>query len=498
MTLRRMLASVLLTTVLLAVSHAQTWHRINNMPPFQPGAMLLLTDGTVLVHSEPNCLNCTSTDYQSWYKLTPDINGSYVNGSWTQVATPPNGYAPLYFSSAVLPDGRVLVEGGEYQNANSAWQTMGAIYDPVKNTWTAVNPPAGWTTIGDAQNVVLPDGTYMQADCCTKNEAAFNPATLTWTPLAANGKFDIHDEEGWTLLPNGKLLTVDAYVFQYDAGGTNSEIYDPATQTWIGAGSTINQLWDSCGTADGASYELGPAVLRPDGTVFYTGGNTCGAGHTAIYDSKTNTWSAGPDFPLAYNADDAPAALEPNGDVLVFGSPSRFYPPAGQFFEWNGSTFNIAPTPPSALADASYVGHLMVLPTGEIMFTDFSTDVEIFTPLGTANPSWAPTITNYPHGVTRGSTYQLTGTQFNGMSQANAYGDDYQAATNYPLVRIVNTATGHVFYARSHDHSTMAVATGSKKVSTFFDVPANAEAGPSQLFVVANGIASSPVYITVH
>lgn len=461
--------------------------------------MLLLTDGSVLVHSEPNC-NCPTapTDYQSWWKLTPDASGSYVNGTWTQVATPPNGYAPLYFSSAVLPDGRVLVEGGEYQNGNSAWQTGGAIYDPVKNTWTNVNPPAGWTSIGDAQSTILPDGTYMQADCCSKNEAAFNPATLTWTELAATNKFDIHDEEGWTLLPSGKLLTVDAYVWQYDATGTNSEIYDPATQTWTSAGSTINQLWDSCGTSNGASYELGPGVLRPDGTVFYAGANTCGPGHTSIYNSKTGTWTAGPDFPLIYAGTDAPAALEPNGKVLEFASPSRFYPPAGQFFEWDGATLSMASTPPSALEDASYVGHLMVLPTGQIMFTDYSTDVEIYTPLGTANPSWSPTITNYPHGVTRGSTYQITGTQFNGLSQANAYGDDYQAATNYPLVRIVNTATGHVFYCRTHDHSTMAVATGSKKVWTNFDVPANIETGASQLFVVANGIASSPVYITVH
>jgi len=66
--------------------------------------MLLLTDGTVLVHSEPNSTTTTSTDYSSWYKLTPDAHGSYVNGTWTQVASLPAGYAPLYFGSAVLPD----------------------------------------------------------------------------------------------------------------------------------------------------------------------------------------------------------------------------------------------------------------------------------------------------------------------------------------------------------------------------------------------------------
>src|SRR3981081_1904336 len=108
----------------------QAWQALTNQPSFSPGAMLLLTDGTVLAHSEPNCLNCTSTDYSSWYKLTPDSNGSYVNGTWTQVATP-TGYAPLYFGSVVLPDGRVVVEGGEYDcpsgTCNAAWTSQGAI-----------------------------------------------------------------------------------------------------------------------------------------------------------------------------------------------------------------------------------------------------------------------------------------------------------------------------------------------------------------------------------
>ena len=101
------------------------------------------------------------------------------------------------------------------------------------------------------------------------------------------------------------------------------------------------------------------------------------------------------------------------------------------------------------------------------------------------------------NGRKRGRTYKIYGTQFNGFSQANAYGDDFQDATNYPLVRIVNSATGHVFYCRTHNPSTMAIATGSKQVSTSFDVPAGAETGQSELFVIANGIPSSPVFVTV-
>jgi hypothetical protein len=91
--LARISAALIITT---AIAAAQTWEPLSNQPSFNPGAILLLTDGSVVMHSEPNCLTCTSTDYSSWYKLTPDINGSYVNGTWTQIASLPGGYAPLY------------------------------------------------------------------------------------------------------------------------------------------------------------------------------------------------------------------------------------------------------------------------------------------------------------------------------------------------------------------------------------------------------------------
>jgi hypothetical protein len=70
--------------------------------------------------------------------------------------------------------------------------------------------------------------------------------------------------------------------------------------------------------------------------------------------------------------------------------------------------------------------------------------------------------------------------------------------TNYPIIRITNTATGHVFYAKTHDFSTMGVATGTKVVNTQFDVPSTIETGASSLEVVANGIASTPVNVTVN
>ncbi len=64
-------------------------------------------------------------------------------------------------------------------------------------------------------------------------------------------------------------------------------------------------------------------------------------------------------------------------------------------------------------------------------------------------------------------------------------------------MRITNDGTGHVFYARTHDHSSMGVATGSKLVWTYFDVPSGIDTGASHLVVVANGIPSKAVAVTV-
>ena len=91
--------------------------------------MLLESNGTVLVHDEPD--NNTTGGTTAWYKLTPDSKGSYIDGTWSKIASMPAGYTPLYFASAILPDGRMIVEGGEYIGENAVWSNEGAIYNPV-------------------------------------------------------------------------------------------------------------------------------------------------------------------------------------------------------------------------------------------------------------------------------------------------------------------------------------------------------------------------------
>lgn len=459
----------------LGVVRAQSWTPVRNPPFFSASTALLLTDGRVAVQNKST---------RVWFTLTPDINGSYQNGAWGTLRSMPTGYAPLYYASAVLPDGRLAVLGGEYNNGVEDYTNLGAIYSLVTKTWQTLPAPSGWSQIGDAPGVVLADGTWMVGTKFTTQQALLDAATLTWTATGA-GKADINDEEGWTLLPSGEVLTVDA-----NSGNTNSEIYNPNTGSWSSAGSTIAQL------VDYKLHEIGPAVLRPDGTVLFTGAT----GHNAIFDSVTSTWSVAPDFSLDGNGHqldiaDGPAALLPSGNVLCMTSPG--YGRGAQFFEWNGTSFTAVPGTPNAPSDSAYVGRMVVLPTGQILLTDGSKDVELYNSLGSPDPAWAPTIATVPTILTHGTTSTLSGMQLNGLSQGAAYGDDAQSATNYPLIRIINTATGHVFYARTHDFSSMGVATGSAIVSTEFDVPAKIERGASQLEVVTNGIASNPVSVTI-
>jgi hypothetical protein len=120
--------------------------------------------------------------------------------------------------------------------------------------------------------------------------------------------------------------------------------------------------------------------------------------------------------------------------------------------------------------------------------------------------SFRPVIQTCPATFAPGDTIQVSGTQFNGLSQATAYGDDSQAATNYPLVRLTDANSG-VRYCRTANHSTagpngttiasMGVATGALVVTTNAAIPSDLAPGNYNLEVVANGIASQPFAVTV-
>jgi hypothetical protein len=456
-----------------------TWQPLANQPTFPASTMLLLTDGTVM---------CQEAGGTNWWRLTPDQWGDYVNGTWSQLA--PMTDSRLYYASAVLSDGRVFVAGGEYHNGAQVDWNQAEIYNAVQDAWQPATAP-GWTHIGDAPCCVLPDGRVLLGSIDDTRTAVYNPKTDTWSP--AGSKEDSSSEEGFTLLPDGTVLAIE------DSDPPKAEKYLIASGIWVSAGQTPVSVVES-----NFSIEIGPCLLRPDGTAFQVGGN----GHTAVYQADHDPatpgiWTMGPDFPdnppgQRLKANDAPGCVLPNGHVLCVAGTAPDaggYAQNGQFFEFDGKLLDPAPAPANAGGNV-YDGRMLLLPTGQVLYSAGSPDVQVYSPVGEADDEWRPHITEHPRDLQPGHPYVIHGERFNGMTQAVAYGDDATMATNYPLVRLVSE-DAHVHYCRTSDHSTMAVATRHRHVHTSFAVPTGLPHGHYDLRVVANGIASHEVEVRV-
>src|SRR3569833_1663552 len=101
----RRFALVLAFACAATPSFAQTFTHLTHQPPDGAIFTMQLTDGTVLAQGGSET---------KWWKLTPDNTGSYVNGTWSQVASLPAGYSPYAQAEAEHTEGRVVVAGGEY------------------------------------------------------------------------------------------------------------------------------------------------------------------------------------------------------------------------------------------------------------------------------------------------------------------------------------------------------------------------------------------------
>ena len=138
---------------------------------------------------------------------------------------------------------------------------------------------------------------------------------------------------------------------------------------------------------------------------------------------------------------------------------------------------------------------MLVLPNDQVLYKN-NNYLSVYTAGETPQPSWRPRITTVATSLQPGGTYRVSGAQVGGLTQGSGDGDDYQSATNYPLVRITNGATGQVVYAPTSAMTAMSVASGAPS-SADFTLPASTDTGPASLAVVANGIAPAPVPVTV-
>lgn len=470
-----------------------TWTLLNNDAPNYVETMMQLTDGRVIAHG---------WDGDNWMALSPDASGSYLNGTWTTLAS--MSIPRLYFASEILPDGRLWLLGGEYTGNpyTAVWSNTAEIYNPLTNSWSpaATHPESRF---GDDPSMLLPNNKILLGSLSTRHTYIYDVATDSFGPPIDKVNNDRSDEEGWVKLADGSVLTYDLFVSDSRTNpGSYAEKFVPSTNTWV-------DISPSNGTANGfipqlssraVGQELGPALRLHDGRVFIVGAT----GHTALYDEKTNTWSAGPDVmgtidgvPTLFGADDAPGAVMPNGHVL-FGAdagPSlgTFSGPTQLFdFDPDTNTLSIVPNPTTDLDDPdfpAYVLRMFVLPTGQVaMITSNDLHVYIYTPVGTAPNNLRPRVEGVKYNG--GGVFTLSGQQLNGPNAGSAYGDDAESDQNYPLVNLTDKA-GHVFYARTTNWSTTGVGTTTYRETVNFTLPASLTTpGVYKVTVIGAGISS--------
>ncbi|HVM51495.1 MAG TPA: kelch repeat-containing protein [Candidatus Acidoferrum sp.] len=453
------------------VQGAGTWVPLVNQAPDDIDLLLLLSDGTVMAASgEPGAGGIGN----AWYRLTPDSNGSYVNGTWSTLA--PMSYTRLYYSSQVLRDGRVLVAGGEYGTGTNSAE----VYDPLANTWTVTPPPpAGQVRFHDSISETLPNGNVLVAPVTPATYGGtviYDVSSNAWVPGPTLVNDFYEDEASWVKLPDASILTIDPF-------GTNSERYIPALNQWINDATTPVEIY--------GGFEMGAAFLLADGRAFFLGGT----GNTLFYSPSGNTnmgtWQAGPIMPDGLVTADAPAAMMVNGHILCALTPTNGFPTTFYEFDAEADSFTqvIGPAGTNFYSN-SYEMRMLDLPDGTVLFVSDGPQLYVYQPDGSPLAAGQPVINTLTTNA--GGSYHLTGRLFNGISEGAAYGDDAQMSTDYPIVRLADSS-GDVYYARTYNWSGTSIMTGTNVVSTDFTLPTNLPVGVYSLAVSANGNASAPI-----
>jgi hypothetical protein len=165
---------------------ASTWQTINLPPPvvsgkdFKGDVMLLLTDGSVLIHN---------SNGKEWLRFNPDPKENYSGKSWSfQYTESDMTHAKEDFASGVLMDGRVFAIGGEYLNGSSVPvdSPLGEIFDPQTNSWSPIDKPSPKFDFvcGDCNGSILKDGRVLLggvASPATNRMAIWDPKVNKWS-----------------------------------------------------------------------------------------------------------------------------------------------------------------------------------------------------------------------------------------------------------------------------------------------------------------------------
>jgi N-acetylneuraminic acid mutarotase len=303
-------------TVLLtsgARSDAQTvtmWRNVSALSvPRAAHVAVALADGRVLVAGGTDNTN----DQEEFAWATAELFDPLTE-TWSPAA--PMGTRRIWASAVRLPNGRVLVAGGQH-SYGQVFHDTAEVYDPVANTWsytgtmTIQRAYATATLLGDgrvllAGGLVPYDGTGRLV--ATAAAEVYDFQTDTWSavsPMAVpRGSFTA------TRLNDGRVLVVggttnDGAVPPNSLVTSTAEIFNPATNTWSAAASL-----------PGPRQEAGAAPL-PDGRVLVMGGYAEAAREALLYDPAANAWSYAAPMPTS-RLIPSPTPLA-DGRVLVVG-----------------------------------------------------------------------------------------------------------------------------------------------------------------------------------
>lgn len=238
-----------------------------------------------------------------------------ATGIWTNAAS--SNLIHYYPTATLLPNGKVLVVSDD----NVGIPTGGGaeLFDPVTGTWSLTgrlnNTERTFhtaTLLPNGKVLVAGGATYDFFFIATKSVELYDPATGTWTPT---GNLTMpRANHTATLLPNGKVLVVGGV--DWDEGGPiydSAELYDPATGIWSVTGSLTTARSDHTATllANGKVLVAGGLLLNRD--YFVTNS-------AELYDPSTGNWSTTGSLNTTRHGQTA--TLLPDGKVLVAGGSS--------------------------------------------------------------------------------------------------------------------------------------------------------------------------------
>jgi hypothetical protein len=219
-------------------------------------------------------------------------------------------------AASPLPDGRVLIAGGEDMNP---WQTA-EVYDPASGRFSTQGVGLMTTPREEAVAAPLPNGDVLIAGGTDargpllKSAELFDPASGTFSSAGMGTMTDARDAPAAALLPNGDVLIVGG--FDGSSMLSTAELYDPQSREFsdAGVGRMTTGRWAPI------------AAPLPDGKVLVAGGVDDSGQISAtaeLFDPATGTFSSAGVGRMTTPRAFATAAPLPNGDVLIAGGISR-------------------------------------------------------------------------------------------------------------------------------------------------------------------------------